>query len=146
MNARSTEMRKPTGKMRKQKPCLLAENTKMNTRFTEMRKQTGKMRKQKPCLLAETTQMSKQNGKTRKQTDKTRKQMAILPIAFLIKRKNLPIQRTAYPFSTTIEDMDPTPEKSQNIPNPIEQPGLRIHTLCHHRFFLCHKYDAVHQY
>jgi hypothetical protein len=50
----------------------------MNARFTEIRKPTGKMSKQKPCWLAEITQMSKQNGKTRKQTDQTRKQMAII--------------------------------------------------------------------
>jgi hypothetical protein len=105
MNAQSTEIRKQTGKMRKQELCLLAENTKMNARSTEIRKQTGKMRKQELCLLAENTKTRKQNGKTRKQNGKTRKQMAILPIAFLIKRKNLHIQRTAYPFSTTIEDM-----------------------------------------
>jgi hypothetical protein len=105
MNARSTEMRKQTGKMRKQKPCLLAETTQMNARFTEIRKPTGKMRKQELCLLAENTKTRKQNGKTRKQNGKTRKQMAILPIVFLIKRKNLSIQRTAYLFSTTIEDI-----------------------------------------
>ncbi|PSB25819.1 hypothetical protein C7B82_21745 [Stenomitos frigidus ULC18] len=54
--------------MRKQITVLLAENTQMSARSIEMQKQTGKMRKQRAFLLAETTEMGKRMDKMRRQT------------------------------------------------------------------------------
>jgi hypothetical protein len=105
-------MRKPTGKISKQKPCWLTETTPMNARFTEMRKPTGKMSKQKPCWLAETTSMNQQNGTRRFHAVKSNESPDSLHITLFCLIGIMPA--------------------SHNIPNPIEKPGLRIHNLCHH--------------
>jgi cell fate (sporulation/competence/biofilm development) regulator YmcA (YheA/YmcA/DUF963 family) len=77
MSARSTEMRKRSGILRKQYTFLLAENTKMNARFTEMRKRSA-------CLLAKNTKINARSTEVRIQIDKLRKQIAILPIESLV--------------------------------------------------------------
>jgi hypothetical protein len=60
-------MRTHLVKTRKQLVILLAENTKKSARSTEMRKQTGKMSKQIAILPAETTEMRTHLARMRRQ-------------------------------------------------------------------------------